>query len=137
MHRAQGPYSDLSHLLQRCIYNFKHMLFVGFLDRTEQSFCVLGSVLHRFETSNTLPTTGVVVGSCQDSQIVFYTYAFGDCLTQEEAVHRTQEVGGKAYPVGIREDGSQEVDLAFLVARIASGVSQRQEDPLSQSKGCK
>jgi hypothetical protein len=135
MHHAQGPYTDLSHLSQRCNYNFKHMLFVGFLDRTEQSFCVLGSVLHRFETSNTFSYyCGGGWKLSRQSNSQFYRHAFGDCLTQEEGVHRTREVGGKAYPVGIREDGSQEVDLAFLVARIASGVSQRQVDPLSQSK---
>ena len=57
---------------------------------------------------------------------------FGNCLTQEEEVHRTQEAEGKAYPVGILGDGSQEVDLAFLVEQMASGPSQRQVDPLSQ-----
>ena len=92
-------------------------------------------MLHRFETRSTFSTTGVEVGSCQDNQnSQLHTYAFGNCLTQEEVVHRTQEAGGKAHPVGILGDGSQEVDLAFLVEQMASGVSQRQVDPLSQTK---
>jgi hypothetical protein len=77
--------------------------------------------------------------SVKDSQIVSSTFTcFGNCLTQEEEVHRTQEAEGKAYPVGILGDGSQEVDLAFLVAQMASGLSQRQVDPLWQGEiGCK
>ena len=134
---AYVVHTPISHLSQRWIHlQFqKHMLFVGFLERTEQSYCILGSVLHRVETSNTFAYYwggGWKLSKPSNSQ--FDTYAFGDCLTQEEEVHRTQEAGEKAHPVGIREDGSQEVDLAFLVARMPSGVSQRQVDPLSQSR---
>ena len=60
--------------------------------------------------------------------------AFGVCLTQEEEVHRIQEAGEKAHPVGSQGDGSQEGHPGFLVARTASGVSRRQVVPLSQLK---
>jgi hypothetical protein len=75
-----------------------------------------------------------VVGTYQDDQLVSCIYESGDRLTQEGEVRRTLEEGGTARLAGIQVDGSQEVPLAYLVARMASGVSRTLGVPLSEQE---
>jgi hypothetical protein len=68
------------------------------------------------QTSTRRSTTGAVVGTCQDNQVVSCIHPSGNRLTQVGEVRQILEEVGKALLEGIQGDGTQGVRLAFLVA---------------------